>query len=153
MNKKIIFLDVDGVLNCDKTLDTIPYNGINYIGLDDDKIQLLKDIIDKTDCYIILSTSWRFYPEFVEYLEGKLGEYRTRIIGNTLTNLGDNRCDRYLEIQDWLRTNPAPLKYAILDDVFYKMKQTFGENFFATNPEFGLTEKIHDDIIKYLNKP
>jgi hypothetical protein len=44
----ILFLDIDGVLNpCDGS------------GLNTDKVALLKEICDATDCRIVLSSSWR----------------------------------------------------------------------------------------------
>lgn len=44
----ILFLDIDGVLNpCDGS------------GLNTDKVALLKEISDATDCRIVLSSSWR----------------------------------------------------------------------------------------------
>lgn len=44
----VLFLDIDGVLNpCDGS------------GLNTDKVALLKEISDATDCRIVLSSTWR----------------------------------------------------------------------------------------------
>lgn len=47
---KILFLDVDGVLNGEN---------YGYQGLDDNLLFLLKAILDETGCKIVLSTTWR----------------------------------------------------------------------------------------------
>lgn len=60
----IIFLDVDGVLNCKET------NG----NIDDDKLLLLKQIIDETvDTKIVISSSWRINK--LNVLSQRLNEY------------------------------------------------------------------------------
>lgn len=152
---KIILLDIDGCLNCKTTTDTVRGNdGRRYDGLDADKIQLLKDIIDKTDAYIILSSTWRLHEEFVEYFEKKLGKYRTRIKGHTPTayrTFGSysERCD---EIKKWFEENEHPENYIILDDIDYKMNEYFGDHYFQTDVNIGLTKEIADKCIQYLNK-
>lgn len=52
---KVIFLDVDGVLNCHSTKDKCD----GYIGIDDKKVSLLKEIVDTTGAIIILVSSWK----------------------------------------------------------------------------------------------
>ena len=52
----VIFLDVDGVLNNAYTTDRIK----GYIGIDDNKVRLLKQIVDYFDAKIILSSTWRY---------------------------------------------------------------------------------------------
>ena len=47
---KVIFLDVDGVLNSNRTL-------YEDISLEDDLISNLKELVDKTGAKIILSSS------------------------------------------------------------------------------------------------
>ena len=47
---KVLFLDVDGVLNrCGKSAQ----------GLEEDKVALLKQIVAATGCRIVLSSTWR----------------------------------------------------------------------------------------------
>lgn len=52
---KVIFLDIDGVLNTEKRL--LNNNGELYV--EKDKIELLKEIIDKTKAKVVLSSTWR----------------------------------------------------------------------------------------------
>lgn len=53
MPEKIIFLDVDGVLNCrdyinDETNDIDPL-----------KVQMIADLCDKTNAKVVITSSWR----------------------------------------------------------------------------------------------
>jgi hypothetical protein len=76
---KLIFLDIDGVLNCAGTASRAPSG---CIGIDDDKIKRLKEIVDATGAKVVLTSTWKtewFKTEFKEdlpkdgaYLEKKL---------------------------------------------------------------------------------
>ncbi|MGM9878818.1 MAG: HAD domain-containing protein [Bacilli bacterium] len=62
---KAVFLDIDGVLVHSK------YENKENENIDEEKIKLLKKIIDETDAKIILSSSWRSFYES----DGKLYHY------------------------------------------------------------------------------
>lgn len=73
---KIIFLDIDGVLNSDRTL-------YEHVSLEDDLILNLKELVDKTGAKIILSSSWRSIPDAVRRLMEKFDRYGLFISGMT----------------------------------------------------------------------
>ena len=52
---KIIFLDIDGVLNCDTTVESCG----NYLGIDNSKLKLLAEIVDKTKAKVVLTATWK----------------------------------------------------------------------------------------------
>ena len=54
---KIIFLDIDGVLNCQSS----EFYMSNYAGIDEDKLLRLKEIVNATGAQIVLSSSWKHY--------------------------------------------------------------------------------------------
>ena len=60
----IIFLDFDGVLNSKYTKEK--WKG--WAGIEDEKLQLLKDIVDNTKSIIVLTSSWRHSWDFASYL-------------------------------------------------------------------------------------
>ena len=74
--KKVIFLDVDGVLNSSRTLH-------EDISLEDDLISNLKELVDKTGAKIILSSSWRLSTEAIATLMDKLDKFGLVISGIT----------------------------------------------------------------------
>jgi len=108
---KIIFLDIDGVLNI--------YSGINntYIKYGShfgkEHINLLNDLFNKnSDIYIVISSSWRDDMEDLIYLLNEANfKYTNRIIGNTALN---NKF-RGEQIQDYINEHNIKL-FCILDD-------------------------------------
>ena len=57
---KIVFLDVDGVLN---SLNYTPVQDVKCVDdlyvIEEEKIKLLKEIIIKTNAKIVISSTWR----------------------------------------------------------------------------------------------
>ena len=113
---KIIFLDVDGVLNCATTEERVRA----LLFVEDRKIQMLKELVDETGATIILSSTWRFgfenpnlYPELLE-LENKLAQFGLLIEGSTPV---DARRHRGKEIDEWLKAHADEVEsFVILDD-------------------------------------
>ena len=152
---KLIFGDIDGVLNGRNTKDTvIGSDGRKYDGIEPDMMNRLKRIIDATDANIIVSSTWRLHEEFMDHLEKKLGKYNTRIKGQTPTcyrNFG-SYSERWEEIKRWFDENTHPDNYIILDDIDYRMKENFGDHYFQTDVNIWLTDEIADKCIEFLNK-
>ena len=76
---KILFLDVDGVLNYDKCKARCG----SFRGIESEKVALLKQIIDATGALIVLTSSWRHgltherkdLQNAYKYLKKKLDKY------------------------------------------------------------------------------
>lgn len=101
---KVIFLDVDGVLNCRTSKSRCG----EYVGVDKDKIKRLAKIVDATGAKIVLSSTWNesFNKSAIpldydgEYLTKHLWNHgKLRITTKTKEVLGSNRGT---EIKDWL---------------------------------------------------
>lgn len=54
---KVIFLDIDGVLNS-RTYDR-KRNWNEQTDIDETRLPLIKEIVDATDAKIVLSSTWR----------------------------------------------------------------------------------------------
>lgn len=88
MNKKhknfVVFLDVDGVLNSRTTVQRTPDG---YTGIDDARVQLLAEVINKYGGGdIILSSDWKEMKETAAdyiYLVSKLEMFGLTIAGKT----------------------------------------------------------------------
>ena len=124
--RKIIFLDIDGVLNSmdyfEQTKDCKGYTEINH-----EKVKLLKKIVDRTGAEIVLSSTWRDLgkrknePEhpMYKYLSDTLKEYDMEIIDHT-PYIGQ---DRPKEIRAWLdNQQDKDIQFVSLDDDFQKHK-------------------------------
>ncbi len=164
--KKILFLDIDGVLS-------IPDFNIGW-ELNISKQKLLGKIIEKTNCDIVLSSSWRknTLEETKNYMTLKGFLFSDKIIGITIRayHYIDKKekihlsIPRGVEIKQWLDTNihsnngkdykfleyGIDYTYCIVDDDD-DMLLEHQNNFIKTNSEKGLTQKNAIKIINILN--
>ena len=112
---KVLFLDVDGVLN--STRSCIANGGYGWIGnhtsweqLDPVAVKLIRKLCEETDCKVVLSSSWRILAtqQDIVAFEKFLG---VEIVGETPQKKGI----RGEEIKEWIDKN-SPEVYAIVDD-------------------------------------
>lgn len=165
---KIIFLDVDGVLNNELFYTTVNHpkaetmEEFNLQQFDPRCVKLLNDITDKTSANIVVSSSWRTDPDIIDILQ-KAG-ITGNIIGTTPKLYFTSNIEykysvpRGCEIKAWLELNKEKLgdkmskvQYVILDDdsdMLYWQR----EHFFLVDGYAGLTKNIAYRVINYLNK-
>lgn len=146
---KVIFLDVDGVLNNDYT-KTYTKSGAEFV--DDYLIERLKALIAATDATVIMSSSWRYgltcarhHDDFVELIE-KLESHGIHVSGYTPTM---NTAHKSVEIKQYLLEHPEVDKFVILDDDEIEL---FPEQHVETLNRYGLTDENVEEAIKILNK-
>ena len=131
---KFLFLDVDGVLN---TVDSLRTHGWKHHP--QEKLDLLNEIVAKTGCKIILSSSWRHGLQ--EYLP-----FTPHLITPDHYPHG-TRAD---EIRTVLTQNPTTTHWAVIDD---DESANLGDgSFFHTNAHTGLTREIASSIITHFDK-
>lgn len=113
---KVIFLDVDGVLNSYeyfKKIENLNIDGIES-DIDIEKIKLLKKAIDETGAKVVLSSSWRNTRKEQPLKELLLshGIYAdsTPFIQN----------ERGIEIKQWLSDNQNVEDFVIVDDEIFR---------------------------------
>lgn len=112
---KIIFLDIDGVLNSVQHSVSLRKQGSAYdaAGINKTSLGLLKWVCEVTKAEIIISSSWRRQGE--DWIKGVFAAHNwwyPPIIGITPILKGH----RGEEIQDVLNNNPDIEKYVIIDD-------------------------------------
>lgn len=169
---KIIFLDIDGELTYSN------YRNEETENIDIGKVKLLKEICDKTDAKVVISSSWRgsedYTPKIYHVLRKILAEnmidvlddtpyLKTEIIGNIpeTTNLEEDlniKCKygtgRAAEIQKWLNEHEVE-SFVILDDEDWQWSDYGYENNWIKPTWFGdggLKREHIDEAIKILNK-
>ena len=147
---KVIFLDIDGVIRNQSytvCLSDIGVKKANKV-LNPQKVALLDYIINETFCNVVISSTWRIgrsVNDFQDlFLYAGMENYHAII---DTTRLREDR-NRGKEIDDWCNKK-LPSKFVILDD--NKLGKHYGNQFFQTNPDIGLTKEISDQIINYLN--
>ena len=128
---RIVFLDVDGVLNCISTADR--YQG--FIGIDSELVGNLAEFMRRSskeeETVIVLSSSWRIgqdregakIPGGYQYLMDKLAEYGLSIYDDTPRLVWGvrGRSRRGREIAGWLYNNRDKeiSGYVVLDDELF----------------------------------
>lgn len=114
---RAVFLDIDGVLNSRAyDRERTPEDG----NIDVTRLPLLRQLIERTDAKVVLTSSWREHWDPLGAQTDAVGEAlaatllchgvplydRTPAIGN----------DRPAEISAWLADHPAVESFVILDD-------------------------------------
>lgn len=168
---KIIFLDVDGVLN---NLEDVLHNrDIENPEQPQDKyLKLIKEIVNRTGAEIVISSGWRLTTEGLQEVIDALYRYNISIRGvtpegvllNTLqafginvkpkltdSHLGDiTVIDRGAEIAIWLKKHPEYTEFLILDDEIHDIKDYFPNNYIKTDINKGLLEEHVEQAIQIL---
>ncbi len=164
--KKIIFLDIDGVINTKEwhskmTKDT-PKDEYGY-AFAPIAVANLAHIIDKTGADIVISSSWKFYgvPKLRELwkkrnLPGTILDITPNTISDEMllnANLDEFQLGvcRGNEIKEWLsRHEDIISNYVIIDD-FDDMLSEQEDHVVLTESLIGITEWDAEKAIKILN--
>jgi hypothetical protein len=133
---KVIFLDIDGVLNCTKTRNP---RKLPYV-VDPRLLRRFKRLLDRTGAKVVLSSTWRYDPA------GLFSARRAGIpfIGTTPDLPKRPRRD---EILAWLADHPRVKRYAIIDDEDDELDEL---PLFQPSAATGLTAKIVNGVARYL---
>ena len=137
---KVLFLDIDGVVNSRATTSfrNKLYPVDPHMAFMVGKIQL------DTGCEVVLSSSWRHHPDGIKAVEDSIVKvYDT-------TPMLDHLGVRGHEIQAWLDKHPEVTRYAILDDDSDMLPEQM-PNFFKTTFQNGLLEDIAKAVTEHLN--
>lgn len=163
---KVIFLDIDGVMNSTEEMIAL-YNqhgsSIDNTLPSPTKCKLLKQLVDETGARLVLSSSWRLSLNAIQKLIDLFESYDLALSGftchevdskkfkNTLFeeikpiyqhSLGDFGTyieDRGAEIAAWLLDHPNVSNFVILDDEDSDIKAWFPNNLVKTDLQVGLT--------------
>ncbi len=156
IQNKVIFLDIDGVLNSD-AYDRI--RGKNQGNIDETRLPLLKRLIDETQALIILSSSWRKHWEKDIDICDNVGreiidtfaKYQISIYDKTVCLASNDRAE---EIRIWLSNHNDVKLYVIFDDIAFGWGADLQEHLIKTNPRIGLglEERYIQKAIEILNK-
>lgn len=161
---KVIFLDVDGVLNCRTSKSYCHDDKCGIItGIDSDKVKRLAKIVEATSAQIILSSDWKdgwskYYtsqkPSHVKYLDNHLYKKGKLTIKDKTPTTHKGSWFRGSEILAYLRTHQDIENYVILDDTFFDDfdNKEIEENLVLTDRDIGLTDGDVENAIKILLK-
>lgn len=102
---KVIFLDIDGLLNCDKTANP---RKLPYI-VDKKLLARLKKLLARTNAKVVLSSSWRCDP---------IGLLAAKYWGVPFIDVcpDEPKRPRGDEMLKWLSRHPGVKRFAVIDD-------------------------------------
>lgn len=176
--RKIIFLDIDGVLNNEIVAQewlAKEGSGGGYGGFFEEEeeatkenvkwshknIDNLREIVQATNASIVISSDWRKHFSVKKFKEmfSLYGWKNAPIIDKTTvmhsSNPGYGKLIKYdvrgREIEQWLSENKDVTSYVIIDDLRQFLDKQ-ERNFVNTNGEVGLTYKDCVKAIEILNK-
>ena len=162
---KIIFLDVDGVLNRHHwRYGTKKKSPMGYTGIESKYIAQLKRIVDDTGAEIVLSSDWQMCFDTDEcdsekadpdgtYLVQCLKEFGLQILCKSHGKWCKNQrvTGRGGEIRLYLKLHPEVTDYVILDDIeFPDFTNELLDHF--VHLEYPLTKRSADKAICILHK-
>lgn len=169
-NIKLLFLDIDGVLNSNKyfqhpqyreecnALDLRDYYGEEvlelapYLHMDPSAIKLLNSIIDQTGAYVILSSAWRRFNPILQINQW------LQMRGATFDLLDQTPqfktiVPRGHEVKSFLDSfKQSVSSFVIIDDLPHRDFKSFRKQFVQTDPNVGLTLQDVEKIINILNQ-
>jgi hypothetical protein len=138
MDKRLIFLDLDGVLSIPAT---------HFRDFDETCSKRLKTIMEKTKASIVISSSWR-----KSYSLRKLQDMLFKVgIVNVIDVTGFEEAERGIQIDNWLKKHPEVTSFVILDDDSWDM-DPHKDKLVVPKTEIGLEDKHIKEAIDILER-
>jgi hypothetical protein len=134
---KVIFLDIDGVLNCASTPNPRKFP---YV-VDRKLLARFKKLVDRTGAKVVLSSTWRCDP---------VGVFAAKHWGVPFIDVCPDkpRSPRRREITSWLADHPKVTRFAVIDD---EDDELDGLPLFQPSSKTGITREIVKGVERYLN--
>jgi hypothetical protein len=134
---KVIFLDIDGVLNCTNTPNPREFP---YI-VDPKLLKRLKRLLQRTGAKVVLSSTWRYDPA---------GLFSAKHWGIPFIDVIPDmpKRPRRDEVLAWLKTHPKARRFVVIDDEDDELDQL---PLFQPSQNTGLTDSIAKGVADYLD--
>lgn len=148
---KILFLDIDGVLNSERSsfaFDGYPHSFVDLDKFDWVAVSLVNQLCNATGCKIVLSSTWRLHFP-ISAASAALG---LPIIDATPDH--GSYDTRSSEVTAWLAAHPEVTSYAIVDDVpVFEESPANQARFVQTDPAIGMTLATYRALRSVLDTP
>src|SRR5436190_2364203 len=133
---KVIFLDIDGVLNCKTTRNS---RNLPYV-VDPKLLRRFKRLLDRTGAKVVLASTWRYDPA---------GLFSARRAGIPFMDVIPDmpKRPRRDEVLAWLKRHPKVKRFVVIDDEDDELDQL---PLFQPSPDTGLTEKMVKGVTDFL---
>lgn len=151
---KVIFLDIDGVVNCWDTKERAPSK---CIGVEQRLIAHVKEIVDATGAKLVLSSTWRKDWAFDlnngidwHYLRDEFAKQDLYFMDYTPSRRDSHRGE---EIKEWLESTEYDVKsYVIIDDEMFDIWDLHDGHTVQTSFDSGIKPGAVKMAIEILSK-
>ena len=152
-NHKIIFLDVDGVLNYEeqRQIELRSGRSIDFknIRLCKRALRLIGKLCEETQAKVVIESSWRKHKT-----NGRYSNLRTQlrkiagveIFSETPISKED---DKEIEIEQWLKENSNIENYVIIDDNYMEKHK---DRLVQCSSEKGFTQELYSQALDKLTR-
>ena len=152
---KVIFLDIDGVVNCYDTKERAPSR---VIGVEQRLIAHIKEIVDATGAKLVLSSTWRKDWAFNimngkdwHYLRDEFAKQGLYFLDYTPSRRDSHRGE---EIKEWLESTGYDVEsYVIIDDEMFDIRDLHEGHMVRTSSIDGIKPGAVKMAIQILEKP
>jgi hypothetical protein len=133
---KVIFLDIDGVLNSANTPNPRKFP---YI-VDPKLLKRFKRLLQRTGAKVVLSSTWRYDPA---------GIFSAKHWGIPFIDVIPDmpKRPRRDEVLAWLKAHPKVKRFVVIDDEDDELDEL---PLFQPSPDTGLTEKMVKGVTEFL---
>jgi hypothetical protein len=133
---RIIFLDIDGVLNCASTKNP---RKLPYV-IDRKLLKRFKGLVQRTRAKVVLSSTWRYDPA---------GLFSAQYWGIPFVDIIPDMPSkpRAVEIKTWLKRHPDVERFVVLDDEDDELDEL---PLFQPSSKTGITREIVRGAKNYL---
>lgn len=152
---KVVFLDIDGVLNCAGSESRAP-SGV--IGIDSSKVKRLKRVVENTNAVIVLTSTWKKEWSHAESERSPDGNYMVKKLSreglHILDKTDDHVVNRGRGIHDWIEKHGNVDSWIAIDDDVFADYEKYGvmPHLVKTNFDtYGLTDDHVEQCISILN--
>jgi hypothetical protein len=144
-----IFLDIDGVLNCREWYTSDSFKNYEQTCMhehhkaqvDPSLVAKIKQLAKETDSVIVLSSTWRKYPDHVDALVRGHGFEFYGMTPRLAARITKRSIHRGEEIEQWLSEHPEITNFVIFDDDSDMTDQQKKHNFIKTDTWYGLLDE------------
>ena len=151
---KVIFLDIDGVVNCYDTKERAPSK---VVGVEQRLITHIKEIVDATGAKLVLSSTWRKDWAFDlldgidwRYLRDEFAKQDLYFMDYTPSRRDSHRGE---EIKEWLESTEYDVEsYVVIDDEMFDIWDLHDGHMVQTSAMTGIKPGAVKMAIEILSK-
>ena len=152
---KVIFLDIDGVLNTESYREN---PNVDYFEnpISETHMPLLEYLVKKTDAKIVLSSTWREYWDASEIQSDRFGDYINNLFRKYNLDIYDKTPElrnRDEEITEWKKRYQSEIEsFVIVDDFDFEWSEPNINHIVKTIDDIGLDEEAVERAMQILKR-